>query len=401
VSDGSSPRDLGLAGVGLVLAVLALSAAFRPTSVGGAASTREVVAQVRRSTGALQVRPAETLGWRPLERGDALREADSVYAPPGSDAQLRFLDGTALELDENSLVVIEPPRAGGRAITLRKGSVAGLTGSTPLTLVTAEGTATLPPQTAARVELSAGRLEVAVTRGAATVTASGTPTSVEQGARARFAADAVVPLPSWPVTLLEPAAMHRSLFHGAAPAITLRWQTSPPGARLQVARDRLFAFLTLEVAASGTERLLEAPGAGVSWWRIVDAAGAPLSESRRFSLIEDLAPAPRLPKPGQVLQAPPGTRVEFAWTPLPGVSRYLLEVSSSQGFAPVAMTETVSGTQVKVPVSLPEGSWYWRVRGADDALGETAACEPSRFRVIHKAIPDAPELLNPEVEVTP
>ncbi|MBL8921909.1 MAG: FecR domain-containing protein [Myxococcaceae bacterium] len=392
-------RDLLIALAGLAVAVVSLGAALRPAPTR-ARSSNPVVAHVAFATGALQLRPAETLGWQTGARGDEVHESDAVYVPPGSEARVEFLDGTVLELDERSLVVIEPQRGTGRAVTLRQGAVAGLTGLAPLTLTTSDGTATLPPSTVARVDVTKGQLDVAVAKGKATVAAKGQTAAVEAGGRARVM-DEMVLLPSWPVTLRAPEAQHRQLFRGRPPAITLEWQGTQKGARVQIAKDRLFAFVSRDVAVEGDRFELATPGAGVTWWRLVDARGAPVSEARRFSLVEDLAPANRLPRPGEVVLAPPATRVEYAWTPLPGVSRYLLEVSASQGFEPVTVNEVVSGTQVKLESSLAEGSWYWRVRAADDALGEALPSEATRFRIIHKAIPDAPELLNPEIEVTP
>jgi hypothetical protein len=392
-------RDLAIALGGLAVAVVSLAAALRPAPTR-VRSSNPVVGHIALASGALQVRPAETLGWQTGARGDDVHESDAVYVPPGSEARVQFLDGTVLELDERSLVVIEPQRGTGRSITLRQGSVAGLTGEVPLTLKTNDGAATLPPSTVARVDVTKGQLDVAVAKGKATVAAKGKTSDVEAGARVRVM-DELVLLPAWPVTLVAPEAQHRQLFHGAPPAIALEWKGAPKGARVQVAKDRLFAFVSRDVAVTGERLELTTPGAGVTWWRLVDAQGAPISEARRFSMVEDLAPANRLPRPGEVVLAPPQTRVEYAWTPLPGVSRYLLEVSASQGFEPVAVSEVVSGTQVKLVSTLAEGSWYWRVRAADDALGEALPSEASRFRVIHKAIPDAPELLNPEIEVTP
>lgn len=392
-------RDLVIALVGLVVAVVSLYAALRPAPTR-VRSSSPMVGHVSLATGALQVRPAETLGWQTGARGDEVHESDAVYVPPGSEARLEFLDGTVLELDERSLVVIEPQRGSGRSVSLRQGSVAGLTGQVPLTLTTSDGTATLPPITVARVDVTKGQLDVAVAKGKATVAAKGRSSDVEAGGRVRVMEELVL-LPAWPVTLRSPEAQHRELFRGRPPALALEWSGAPKGARVQLARDRLFAFVSRDVPVTGDRFELTTPGAGVTWWRLVDAQGAPVSEARRFSMVEDLAPANRLPRPGEVVLAPAGTRVEYAWTPLPGVSRYLLEVSASQGFEPVAVSEVVSGTQVKLVSALPEGSWYWRVRAADDALGEALASEASRFRVIHKAIPDAPELLNPEIEVTP
>lgn len=399
VAETRSYRDVVVAGVGALIAVVSLTAALKPTAAR-VRTTNTVAGHIQLAVGALQVRPAETLGWVTATRGDDVHESDAVYVPPGSEARVEFLDGTVLELDERSLVVIEPQRGQGRSVTLRQGSVAGVAGQVPLTLATKDGTATLPPAASARVDVSKGQLDVNVTKGTAQVSARGKTTGLDAGSRARVM-DEMVLMPSWPVTLLAPEAQHRQLFHGAPPTMTLSWSEAPKGARLQIARDRLFAFLSSDLLVDGSQKELSAPSGGVTWWRIVDAAGVPLSEARRFSLVEDLSPANRMPRPGEVVLAPPGTRLEYAWTPLPGVGRYLLEVSASQSFEPLAVSETVSGTQVKLVSSLAEGSWFWRVRAADDALGEALPSEASRFRIIHKAIPEAPELLNPEIEVTP
>jgi hypothetical protein len=41
------------------------------------------------------------------------------------------------------------------------------------------------------------------------------------------------------------------------------------------------------------------------------------------------------------------------------------------------------------------------VRAARDDGEAGAPSEPSRFRLIHKGIPEAPELLTPQIEVSP
>lgn len=382
------------------MAVISLSAAFRPGGPRPSVSQRPGVAHISVATGAVQLRAADTLGWRTVARGDAVHELESLYIPPGSEAQVQFVDGTLLDLDERSLVVIEPSRPTGRAVTVRQGSLASSAGSKSLTLATAQGTTTLPPQATARLEVHGAQTDVQVTRGAATVVAKGTSTDVEAGRRASVT-DAVSLMPEWPVTLLAPPPAHRQLFRGQTPKMVLQWGEVPQGARLQTARDRLFAFVTLDLPARGGSQTLGQPSPGVTWWRVVDANGQPVSESRRFSFVEDVAPAPRLPRPGQVVLAPRHSALEFAWTPLPGVNHYRLEVSATASFESNALDQTVAGTQAKVPSPLTEGIWYWRVRAADDAREDVVACEPVRFRVIEKPIPDAPELFTPEIEVTP
>jgi hypothetical protein len=50
---------------------------------------------------------------------------------------------------------------------------------------------------------------------------------------------------------------------------------------------------------------------------------------------------------------------------------------------------------------LAEATWYYRVRAADEDRGDSGPSETVAFRLIHRRILVAPELLAPEIEVTP
>lgn len=397
-------RDVWLAAAAALLAAVSLTAAFSVGTLQNDGPATPTVASVRQASGQVKLRLALTLGWRNVARGVDVHDGDAVFVPPGSEATLEFSDGTLLALDERTLVVVEKPRAGGRTVTLRQGAVSGQAGSEGLTLATPAGEARLEAASEARVELTdPTRLEVAVKKGAAKVKAKGAGGEKTLGGGQRVAAaeSGTAELAPWPVLLGAPEAQAQLPFRGTPPAVTLSWSgTVPAGARVQLARDRLFAFVERELPAAETSVVLEAPAAGITWWRLVDAAGAPVSEARRFTCLEDVSPVAMFPRNGEVLLAPPGTEVSFAWTPLPGISRYRLELSPSQGFEPVARTEVVSGASARLKLDLNEGAWFWRVR-VEDGAGPGLPSEGRRFRVIHKGIPDAPELLNPEIEVTP
>ncbi|MFZ5445369.1 MAG: FecR domain-containing protein [Myxococcota bacterium] len=393
-------RDLWLAGASALVAAVALTLAF------GIGRPREdadtpTVAAVKQASGQIKLRPAQTLGWRGAARGVDVHDGDAIFVPPGAEATIAFLDGTELALDERSLVVIERPKAGVRNVSLRQGSVSGRAGAQGLTLLTPEGEAHLEAQSEARVELVGKQLEVSVAKGKAEVKGKGGAKSVGKGQRVAAAEAATTELAPWAVELVSPPAQAQLPFRSEPAPVTLSWKGSvPAGAHVQVARDRLFAFVEQELDARGDSVVLDAPSRGVNWWRLVDERGQSLSESRRFTCAEDVAPVAMFPRLGEVLLAPPGTEIAFAWAPLAGITRYRLEVSPSQGFEPVTVSEPASGSSARLKVSLNEGTWFWRVR-ADDEQGPGMPSAPLRFRVIHKGIPEAPELLNPEIEVTP
>ncbi len=395
-------RDLWLAGVASLIAAASLSLALGTGRGGDSVATTPTVASVKQASGEVKMRLAFTLGWRGANRGVEVHDGDAVFVPPGAEATLAFNDGTELALDERSLVVIERPRSGVRSVTLRQGSFSGRAGSEGLTLQTPAGEARLEAQTEARVELTGLQLEVSVKKGSAKVKGgSGATKTIATGQRVAAATAGTTELVPFSVQLTAPEAQARIAFRGNTAAVILSWSGEvPEGARVQVARDRLYAFVDTEHAAKGGSLLLKEPSKGVTWWRIVDAEGRPISEARRFTCVEDVAPVAMYPRSGEVLLAPPGTAVGFAWAPLPGIGRYRVEISPSQGFEPVTVSQEVNGSTARLPLNLNESTWFWRVR-VDDETGLGAPSEPMRFRIIHKGIPEAPELLNPEIEVTP
>ena len=395
-------RDLWLAGASALVAAASLTLALGAGRTSEDVSTTPTVASVKQASGEVKVRLAFTLGWRGANRGAEVHDGDALFVPPGAEATLSFIDGTELSLDERSLVVIERPRAGVRSVTLRQGSVSGRAGSNGLTLQTSAGEARLDAQTEARVELTGQQLEVSVKSGTAKVQGgAGGQKIIASGQRVAAAKAGTTELAAYLVELQAPDAQARFAFRGDPAAVTLTWSGEPPaGARVQIARDRLYAFVDTEHPATGGRLVIKEPSKGVTWWRIVDGEGHPISEARRFTCVEDVAPVAMYPRSGEVLFAPPGTAVGFAWAPLPGISRYRLEISPSQGFEPVTVSEVASGATARLSLSLNEAMWFWRVR-VDDESGLGAPSEPMRFRVIHKGIPEAPELLNPEIEVTP
>lgn len=395
-----SKSDVWLAGASSVVAAVTLSLALSPTRRSLELPTTPVVALIEESNGDVKLRLSSALGWSGASRGVEVHDGDSVFVPPGATATLRFADGTELALDERTLVVVEKPRAGERAVTLRQGSASSRTGSAGLTLQTPAGQARLGAQAEATLELSGETLEVSVKKGVAEVRGgAGAAATVRGGERVAAAKAGTEALVAWPVKLRSPEPQARLPFRATPPPVTLVWEGEVAGARVQVARDRLFAFTDVELPATGGRVEVLEPAPGVSWWRLVDADGRAVSEARRFAFAEDKAPVAMFPRNGEVVLAPPGTSGSFSWTPLPGVTRYRVEFSPSRGFEPVVATHVVADTSARLPLSFNEGEYFWRVRADEGGGGAPSA--PLKFRVIHKGIPAAPELLNPEIEVTP
>ncbi len=387
--------DVWLGGTAALVSAVALALALAPAGAPPG-SDLPVVASMKFASREVKLRAASSLGWSGASHGTPVHDGDTIFVPPGGEATVTFPDGSELSLDERSLIVVEQPRPGMRRVTLRQGAASGRAGEEALTLDTPAGEARLTASSEVRVELNGESLELQVTKGEALVA----DTKLSEGQRAAAAKSGTQALSAFPVTLTQPEARAHHTYRNTPPALALRWQGETGGARVQVARDRFFAFIDVELPAAGGEVVLREPSRGVSWWRLVDARGRVLSEARRFTFVEDVAPVAMFPRNGEVLLAPPGAHLNFAWAPLPGVTRYRLELSMSQGFEPVSETREVTGSSARLKLPLSEASWFWRVRALTAGV-EGAPSTPQRFRVIHKGIPAAPELLTPEIEVMP
>ncbi len=390
-------RDGLIAAVALVSGVAAsVLLVWDPQAAHGSEVDGRVVATLSFSSADVQRRPANRLGWDALGRGDLVHELDALFVPPGVEARVTFKDGTQLELDERSLVVIDASRSGRRNVSIRQGSVEGSAGAAGLALTTPRGVAQLSPQSQAIVEVNADSVAMAVTKGDGKLG----ETALADGERGNLNAAGTQSLGKWPVVLAEPARSQRRFFRGEPPPITVSWQGATSDARLQVARDRGFAFV-LEERAAGDGSYTFRGGAGVFWWRVVDDAGQSLSESRRFTVLEDVPPVLVSPRDGEVLLSNDKQLAVFSWVGVRGVSRYKLELSTAASFNSVAWEREVEGAQLRTPLTLAEGRWYWRVRTIDDERGESGPAAARAFRLVHSALPEAPELLNPEIEVEP
>ena len=397
-ADDRVDRDWLIAAIAVCAAVVSsVLLVWTPFKTQGAAVQARAVGSITFSSADVRRRPAARLGWDELGRGEQVHELDALFVPPGVEARVTFKDGTVLELSERSLVVLDLPRAGRRNVSVRQGSVEGSAGAAGLELVTPRGTAQLSPQSQAIIEVTSDAVAMAVTKGDGSLGG----TAVGNGQRAGATAAGVQTQGAWPVQLLEPARNHRKFFRDRAPPTTFRWQAAPPDSRVQVARDRGFAFVLEERSGSDGAFELTRGGAGVFWWRVVDERGVPLSESRRLTVLEDVPPTLLSPLNGEVVLSDEKHPALFAWVGVRGVSRYKLELAQTAAFSSIAFEREVEGAQLRTLLLLAEGAWFWRVRTIDEERGESGPSIARPFRLIHRALPDAPELLNPEIEVEP
>ncbi len=366
----------GLLAVGLLLA-----RDFR--GGGGPTPAEPPVARLTHAERGVLRRPAGTLAWEPAVSGGGLWANDSLYVPPDAAASVEFGSGSTLDVEERSLVVIEPPepQRPGTRLALLKGALSGTAGDAPVAIRAGNEVAVLDPGAAARLGSGSGGPRLDVLEG-----------------QARLGGEAVAAEPG--VRLEQPARNQRLWASRFPLAVGLRWDgAAATGLTVEAGRDPGLSRRLASAPAEPGRLDLEVPAPGPVFWRIVDAAGRPRSETRRLVVLEDRPPTPFSPMAGEIVLAPPGVQVPFWWTAVDGASRYRVEIAAEPSFRNLAFSDVASGPGLWATLDLPEGVYYWRVRVDQPERGSSPPSTTYAFRLIRHPLPDAPHLFDPTIEV--
>jgi hypothetical protein len=367
----------------LAVASFLLSDGFRgPRPRRGAEPT---VARLARAEPGVLRRPSGTLIWDPAHAGEQLSVRDSLYVPPAASASVSFDGGALLEIEERSLVVIEPPEPepGAARLKLAKGSLSSSVPAGRVSVHTPGGLAVLEPGSEARVgarDASGPRVEVAL-------------------GSARAENGEVVRVESL-VRVDQPARNQRFWFTRFPASVHLSWDgAAAEGARLEIARDPGFSDLVDHAPGAPGAHAFQLAAPGAYFWRLVDQDRNRRSEVRRLLAVKDRPPKPYSPMAAEIVLAAPGVQVPFWWTAVDGASRYQLELSTDASFATVVFSADAEGPGLWAALHLPEGVYFWRVRASAAERVDAPFSHPSPFRLIHRPLPEAPQLFDPSIEV--
>ena len=128
---------------------------------------------------------------------------------------------------------------------------------------------------------------------------------------------------------------------------------------------------------------------GTYFWRVrgVDAAGHEGANSLVWTFVKYIpAPMTVAPSAGAALAVP-----MLEWKATQDTAYYKVEISPNPAFNPIIFTDLTYATRLTPKTSLPNGVYFWRVRGVDADGHEGANSTPISF---NKNIP-GPELISP------
>jgi|GEM_PF-4216728 len=391
------------------------------------------IAELVTGRNSIRIQNAGELIWSTANSGEPLLDKQSLLTLEDSRADVAFLDGTGLVVEENSLIQITRPPGNARIfINLLRGSVqkrraiADLKKGPELVITAgnsqiiskpgSEFTVTMTPESIGGAKLFIHKGEASVIAGDAKPSIANLGETVE-----------IARLGSADVPVARRNAFHLRSPRGGDPLkptseFVFEWsidvnQIADSPQEIEVSTDPEFIRDTRKKMINATYPPLENARASfflpptdatVRWyWRVRALSKQLMSPTETFMLEPDPRPAPLLPSNASVARA--GLPIDFAWSAVKDAENYEIQVTSTRNTASADESKQTQTSRLfaRIP-DLPLGEWKWQVRARfpGGVAGRWSAAR--RFTVITPppvverpkdySPPPPPKLQEPEIE---
>lgn len=332
-------------------------------------------------------RYADEVVWESIDKDAKVYNCDYLRTAAGSGAIVRLKDGTDIEMDADTLVLVCRSRQ-GLNIDLDRGSIAARKKPSGRTMKIATRFGSVDVRNGVLgLGVSKKGLSMNVSSGSAEVTAGGKTEKVDRGYSASVRGTTIEKGREF-ARQVAPDINTYYVLAGETQRVNFSWETDAgTTAILQVAKDPAFAIMAGK--EEGEKRAsLELP-AGTYYWRLADEAGR-TGSARMFTIVRDRPAIPRAPAQSEQLSAGrKGPLVRFAWEPAAAASSYTIEIARDPRFRNMALS-LESDTGSIAAEGLTPGSYYWRIRNNYGFPSDAALVSVTRQFSIVKAGDMAP-----------
>ena len=359
----------------------------------GASSTKPI-GEMQETANQVRRRGQNSLVWSESQAADTLFENDSVLTLSGSTAQIKLQGDTRLNLDENTLIVLEPQPGTDKNASLRirfsQGSLRSADATRPLKFENESWTLSAEQgSTLSLTRLDDGRFSVEMEKGEAKLEGEKGTQTINRGEKVLIRENTIEEKRrlSEEITWSEliPSRIYSRTFPIDVP---LRWKGKASGLQVIDPQKKL-ASRPLPTGSTTETNLNASPGTYV----LALEAGKDLSPSRTLQIRE--APSLRYFAPLPRDRVVAGTETVFAWEPLKIARRYRLEISETPEFARVLQAIDAVESQVRLGLK-NEGAYYWRVVSFDEDQVLIPAPRVYPFYVVPDPL-SSPDLQAPEI----
>jgi outer membrane protein assembly factor BamB len=349
---------------------------------------------------------ASQVVWEDVEHNTPVFNNDSIRTSELSEAIVNLSDGTKINIDENSLIMLAFTGK-GISIDFSHGTITANRRdfkeqeSPGISIQSKNAVVSLDKGDVKLTSTGGKELDVTVTEGKAEIKTEKVEKTIRKDEKAVVTKDAGATIVALKLKLKSPS--HNDTFVAAAPGIPVdfTWEPVDNGAAvyLDMARSADFTIraVTRKVAKNSyTENL----GEGSYYWRIRALNKITnvqeLSDVRKINIIRDQPVVLIRPRNDETisyrLNAP---IINFRWEKNSLASDYILEISSDPAFKSTAVSLATPLVDLSID-RLQAGTYYWRVKTKNAGVSSYGGVSPvSRFQINRIAAVNPPALILP------
>lgn len=334
-------------------AALLYSDVFRGTAGPGGKPVGTIAEKSRRA----EQKNAGSAIWSGVGRDSPVFNRDTIRTGALSTAVIKLNDDTSINLDEQSMVVIDMDRD-APSLRISGGSVtiASKPGAKPVTIKGTAGAKDVSVQDGSvRVDASPEGVTFRPADGPVRIKASGSAEPLDISGNTVY--DLSTGSTRADTVLVSPAPGALLVGRNATSPVSFSWEAEGPR-DLVIASDA--AFRNVETSVNGAESGIPVNlNAGVHYWKILSPEGG-TSPSGWFIVRQGRAPEPLSPIGTNIPKAAGPVSVSFSWTRTDPDDLYRIEISRKDNPAEPVVSRTVSQRNVTFDFS-ENGEYVWKV----------------------------------------
>lgn len=350
--------------------------------------------------------------WEDVKQSFPVYNNDSIRTSENSEAVIHLNDGTDINVDENSMIMLSTLEDSIN-INFAHGSISAnrqnvsAEAISAITIMASDTTVSIDRSNIQLSQLDNRELDLTVSEGSASVkTASGGEAlTVNVNEKAIISSDKkeakIVPLK---FDLKGPVNNSFIITEASTMPVKFEWGFADKpvtDVTLQISSERGFGNTVQSKNISGVTETTERLRPGLYYWRLAainESTGkTEYSETRKLNIIYN-APVKHLsPQQGEsVAYSLTNNSVTFSWSENDMAISYTLEVSDSEEFNTILHSLETPLRRIAVENVAP-GNYFWRVKTKINAGGSESVREsvPTRFSVERKAELAPPAILRP------
>ena len=346
--------------------------------------------------------------WEEVDQNFPVYNNDSIRTSESSEAVIHLNDGTDINIDENSMIMLST-LANGININFEHGSISANRAAVRGTDIAAinirsnDATVSIDKSNIQLTQLENEELDLTVSEGSARVKSSSlTETLVKSNEKAIISSDRkearVVKLS---FNLTGPANNRYILTEKKKTLIPFSWSLSGKSkdVTLQISRDRKFDNILVNSKKKKSNASRETLAPGMYYWRV----GAVNSENKqieysqisKFNIVLGKSVRPVSPGINESIEMVSSSGlVTFKWTEDDMAGNYTLELSDNAEFTSIKKSITTKLRTISLD-NIEPGRYYWRIK-TNIILGGESFPRQSRsavFSVKKTVLVKAPSIL--------